>query len=110
MENYNQKIKNFAEGFKKFFSNLGKVAIIVTAMASGYATSEIYHRYTTSVKAHQMQEPRKSAETSAAINERGELMIIDRKTGTYQVFDNEVGKVIFDLYASKIYYTQNGAK
>ena len=55
MEKYNFNFKTFTENLKKFFNNLGKVAIIFTAMASGYAASEIYHRYETTLKTHKMQ-------------------------------------------------------
>lgn len=104
------KVKEFTESIKRFFNNVGKIAIIVTAMACGYASSEIYHRYDDSIKAHKMQEPKTIKETSAAINERGELMVIDRKYGTYQIYDGEVGKIIFELYATKIYYDQKNVK
>jgi len=103
MDTQKFNFKNFAETFKRFFSNLGKVAAILTAIASGYAASEIYHRYDSTVKAHKMQDAKTSKETSVAINERGELMVIDRGSGTYQMFDNQVGQTIFNLYASKIY-------
>lgn len=100
------KVKDYFEVVKRFFNNLGKVAIIVIAMACGYAASEIYHRYEDGVKANKMQEPKTIKETSAAINERGELMVIDRSNGTYQIFDGEVGRTIFNLYAKEIYYKQ----
>jgi hypothetical protein len=99
-------LKEFTLAIKKFFNNLGKVAVIIIAMACGYAASEIYHRYEASIKAHKMQEAKTIQETSAAINERGELMVIDRKSGTYQIYDSQVGRTIFDLYAKEIYYKQ----
>lgn len=102
--------KEFTLGVKKFFSNLGKVAVIIIAMACGYAASEIYHRYEISVRAHKMQEAKTIGQTSAAVNERGELMIIDRQFGTYQIYDSKVGKTIFDLYAKEIYFQQKTSK
>jgi hypothetical protein len=53
-----------------------------------------------------MQEPKKSETTSVAINERGELMVIDRKGGAYTLYDATVGDMIFKLYANRI-YSQN---
>ena len=46
----------------------------------------------------------KLSTTSIAVNERGEVMIIDRKTGSYEVYADSVGKMIFDLYAGRMYY------
>jgi hypothetical protein len=99
-------LKGLTQGIKRFCNNLGKVAVIIIAMACGYAASEIYHRYKAGTKANEMQEAKTFQETSAAVNERGELMIIDRKHGTYQIYDSQVGKTIFDLYAKEIYYKQ----
>lgn len=98
--------KNLAENVKKFFNNLGKVAIIVTAMASGYAASEIYHRYESGVKSNKMQDVRDGDKTSVAINERGELMIINRSSGNYQIYGKDVMDMIFGLRAQQIYQNQ----
>ena len=49
-----------------------------------------------------MQKIRVLKETSAAINERGELMLIDRKTGTFIVYEDSVARVVFDLVAGNI--------
>lgn len=46
-------------------------------------------------------------ETSVAVNERGELMLIDRKNGTFQIYQDSVGKTIFKMYASKMYSFKN---
>ena len=97
--------KSVAEGFKKFFNNLGKVAIIVTAMASGYAASEIYHRYEMSVKTHKMQEPKTAADIKVYMNDN-ELMLMDIKTGSYQLYDKEVTNLIFNLRANQFYSAQ----
>ena len=98
--------KNLAENVKKFFNNLGKVAVIVTAMASGYAASEIYHRYESGVKSNKMQDVRNGEKTSVAINERGELMIINRSTGNYRIYGKDVMDMIFGLRAEQIYHDQ----
>ena len=45
--------------------------------------------------------------TSVAVNERGELMLIDRKNGTFQIYQDSVGKVIFKMYANKMYSFKN---
>ena len=50
-----------------------------------------------------MQAPKNAEITSVAINERGELMMIDRKNGAYTLYDAPVGDMIFKLYANRIY-------
>ena len=45
--------------------------------------------------------------TSVAVNERGELMLIDRKNGTFQIYQDSIGKAIFKMYANKMYSFKN---
>jgi hypothetical protein len=106
MENVLKKIdwKEASAKALKFLSTVSKVAIIVVAMGTGFAAGSLYSRYTNNVNGQKMQETHTQDETSVAINERGEIMLVDRKTGTYQMYSDTVGKMIFDLYASKIYY------
>ncbi len=51
--------------------------------------------------------PKHAAKTTKdvtiAINNANEIMIIDRKTGTYQTYSDSVGISIFKMYASKMY-------
>ena len=81
----------------------GKVTIIVVAMTVGFISGEIYHNYQTHIKMSNMQAPKNAEITSVAINERGELMMIDRKNGAYTLYDAPVGDMIFKLYANRIY-------
>jgi hypothetical protein len=91
--------------FTIFVSNLSKVAVVIAAMFVGFSLGEIYHNYKMSVKSQKMQQTRSTASTSVAVNERKELMIFDRKTGTYQVFSDSVGRMVFDIYAARMYFT-----
>ena len=106
MEKYNFNFKSFSENLKKFFNNLGKVAIIFTAMACGYATSEIYHRYDMTLKTHKMQIAKTGGETKVYLSGDNELMLMDIKTGSYQLYDKNVMDIIFNLRANQIYNAQ----
>lgn len=100
-----EMIQQTWEKTKQFLSALSKIAIVVIALATGFAAGNLYYRYSNSLEAKNMQVARTQNETSVAINERGEIMIIDRKSGWYSVYSDTVGKMIFDLYASKMYYS-----
>jgi hypothetical protein len=106
MEKQNFNFKTFTEHLKKFFSNLGRVAVIVTAMASGYATSEIYHRYEMTLKTHKMQTAKTGEETKVYLSGDNELMLMDIKSGAYQLYDKGVMDIIFNLRANQIYNAQ----
>jgi hypothetical protein len=53
-------------------------------------------------KPQPLQSVRKIKETSVAINERGELMIIDRTNGGYVMYEDSVGQAIFTLYSGSL--------
>ena len=85
---------------KDYLSKLDKVILFSFAVIIGYSVCEIYHY--TKQKPPTAKEVKKISETSVAINERGEMLIIDRKTGEYIVYQDSVGKSIFVLYANGI--------
>lgn len=80
------------------------VGIVAVSIVGGIFAHKIY------VKLNE-DKPCKSAiiypemkvmkQTSVAVNERGELMLIDRKNGTFQIYQDSVGQAIFKMYANK---------
>jgi hypothetical protein len=93
----NQEIRS---KLKDYTVKLGRVFLFTLAVILGYSVCEIYHRTKTSPSVG--KEVKTISETSVAINERGEMMIIDRKTGDYTIYQDSVGKSIFTLYANSI--------
>jgi len=84
-------------------NKIGKATVIIAAIAIGFISGDIYNNYKNHTKLSSMQNARKTDETSVAVNERGELMIIDRKTGSYTLYENGLGQSIFNIYANRIY-------
>ena len=52
--------------------------------------------------------PRTSAQITVSVTDRGELMIMDRGTGKFEIYEESVGLNVFKSYGSKI--TQNSGK
>ncbi len=94
-----------------YMKNLGMAAIVIGALFLGAFARDIYVKATdkneTIIESITTSEPRGIKATSIAINERGELMVIDRTDGSCQLFEDSVGKVIFDMYAARIYMNKN---
>lgn len=89
----------------------GRVTIIGISLFIGFTSGEIYRAYKKGIATTHMPPLQKVAATSVAINDRGELMIIDRESGKYLLFDDHVGQSIFNQYASRIYLQkQSGTK
>jgi Fe-S cluster biosynthesis and repair protein YggX len=42
-----------------------------------------------------------------AVDENQRLMVIDKSSGNYTIYDNEIGKTIFTLYARNIWGQHN---
>lgn len=84
-----------------FVLRMGKLIVITLAMVFGFFTSELRHKYKPMI--NEANNVRMLNETSIAINERNELMIIDRSTGMYEVYESKIGNTIFSLYANQMY-------
>lgn len=102
------KIKEFfkSENIVKYFKKISEIFLIVCAFYLGYVSNDIYNEIKKSdvvIEEPKAPELRTISETSVAINERNELMIIDRKTGQYEIYQDSIGQVIFKLYSNKIY-------
>jgi isoleucyl-tRNA synthetase len=102
----NTKFKINTVAILAALNKIGKITIIIVAMAVGFISGEIYRNYQTHITAMSMQECKTPEQTSVAINERGELMIINRKKGSYSLYDSQIGNMIFGLYANKIYQSK----
>jgi hypothetical protein len=95
-----------SERLKSVTKNLGKISIIIIAMVIGFVAGDVYHRIMKSEDEKPVPMAQKKInslrETSVAINERNELLIIDRQNGEYEIYQDSVGQVIFRLYASQM--------
>lgn len=94
----------------ELFKAAGKIALVVGALFIGAIARDIYVKVTApkpTQKESVYQKPKTITETSVAVNERGELMVIDRNNGTYQLYQDSVGRMIFNMYAAKIYIDKN---
>jgi hypothetical protein len=86
-----------------FAKKLGNLLMLVIALVAGFFIGYYYWVMTTKVDKTQWDNIKPLTSTSVAINERNELLVIDRKTGIYSIYQDSVGMVIFNLYANRIY-------
>ncbi len=101
----NQNLSNVKSKVKMLANHVGKIGIIVIAISVGFFAGELYYKSKdTSEKKLPMdlKEVHTLKQTSIAINERDELLIIDRQGGSYEIYDSQVGKVVFKLYAAQM--------
>jgi hypothetical protein len=106
MEN---QVSKFRIDWSKVVSTLKKVGsytIILLALSSGFFLGRVSHEILPKVETKPTV--KQASEISIAINESNQMMIIDKKTGKYDMFADSVGITIFRMYAGKIYQEQAG--
>jgi hypothetical protein len=82
----------------------GKALLFLCIFTLGYLACDIYHRAKKEPDAVQSEAKitKTIGKVSVAINERNELMIIDRTDGSYEIYQDSIGRCIFNLYANSI--------
>lgn len=86
-----------------YLMTVGRVVLIATSMFLGFIGGEVYRAYIKGLEISRMPIVQKVNQTSIAINDRGELMIINRESGKYVLYEDSVGLSIFRQYASQVY-------
>jgi hypothetical protein len=104
------KIKNALSKLEGFAKKLGNLLVLIIALFAGGVIGYYYHHFSKSKNSINIEDVKTIEATSVAINERGELLIIDRKSGKYVLYDDSVGTAIFSMYANKMYLRQNGVQ
>jgi hypothetical protein len=89
------------EYFKNVANKLGSIIVIASAMVIGFLIG--YYYWLMFIKTRGQKETIKMSAVSIAINDRGELMIIDQVNGVYSIYQDSVGQAIFNIYATKRY-------
>jgi len=108
MENRKNFAQQLAEKVSSLLKRLGTVAVLASAMIAGFCIGYYYETALHQVKGDAWQEAKTLKTTSIAVNEKEDLLIIDRKTGAYTIYSDSVGRIIFNLYAQRAYVKVNG--
>jgi hypothetical protein len=106
----NFNLELFKEKAKNVLHHSIRIAIIILTFFIGITAHYIYvemRKPSDVIEVPSHQEVKTLQSTSIAINERDELLIINRADGTYEIYQDSVGRAIFNLYAGKIYASKN---
>jgi hypothetical protein len=87
------------------------VVILVAVSSAAFKLGQMYQA-TRTEKTKVVENPYAHAftpeELSIAVNESNELLMIERATGKYIVYSDEIGQTIFEMYANRIQQEVNG--
>lgn len=95
-------MKKFVIRVLPYLKKIGSYSIVGIALIGGFFIGRYY-------KGDQTQKINLYAHTldindiSIAVNESNELILIERDTGKYIVYSDEVGMTIFKMYTNRIY-------
>jgi hypothetical protein len=88
------------------------VIVIVSLVATAFQLGSLYQSSKQSKT--KVENPYAHAfspeEISIAVNESNELIMIERATGKYIVYSDQIGQTIFGMYANRIHQEVNAGK
>lgn len=93
--------------WKPVISTTRKIAnytFLLLVLSSGFFIGRISHDILPKVDSNPTMKFQK--DISIAINESNQMLIIDKKSGKYEMFQDSVGITIFKIYANQIYNNQ----
>jgi hypothetical protein len=88
------------------------VIVIVSLATAAFQLGSLYQSFKQSQT--KIENPYAHAfspeEISIAVNESNELIMIERATGKYIVYSDQIGQTIFGMYANRIHQEVNAGK
>ena len=104
----NEKLKKIKEKIAPFFKNVTIYGIILCSVVAAFFVGVFYNQMTNKDKASKVQvRTIVKSEVNLAIDENNHLIVIDKKTGNYSIYQDSIGKTIFKLYAKNVWGQNN---
>lgn len=109
------ELKSKMESVKVYITNtlkrIGAVSVILMAIGAGFVVGYYYNTLFKKMEDNnQFKYVRSLTETSVAINEKNQLLIMDRNSGTYKIYEDSVGVVIFNMFANKMFISKHNGE
>lgn len=95
-----------SDSLKKFFSHVFWVILVIAGIGIGFGVG-FYYKQIKNVEIPSKMVVIEKNDILLAVDEHQRLMVIDVATGNYTIYDNEIGKTIFTLYARNIWGQHN---
>lgn len=104
----NEKLKNLKVKLSQLFKNGVIYGIIVCAITASFFLGNFYNQITNKDKSSKVQvKTIVKSEVNLAIDENNHLIVIEKKTGNYSIYQDSIGKTIFKLYAKNVWGQNN---
>lgn len=92
------------EDIQKFFKTSGNIVLLTVTGFAAFSMGYYYPKIKASIIQDEikMGDTKTKETTSTSVTDRGELLILDRNTGRFQIFDEQIGFDIFKAYGQRI--------
>ena len=98
-----EKVNQFVKRFKPLFKNVMFMVFIGVSLFAGFYAGSAYNsKYGSKKPTINMVKVNRS-QVNLALDEHNHLIIIDKKTGDYTVYQDSIGISVFKLYARNIF-------
>ena len=104
----NEKFKKLKEKLTPIFKSVTIYGIILCSVVAAFFVGVFYNQMTNKDKSTKVQVKTISkSEVNLAIDENNHLIVIEKKTGNYSIYQDSIGKTIFKLYAKNVWGQNN---
>lgn len=99
-----EKIQKVKEILKKMFKNIMVYSVILVSTIASFFIGVYYNKMTDKNKEvkFEVKQIRKS-DVNLAIDENNHLIVIEKNTGNYTIYQDSIGQTIFNLYAKNVW-------
>jgi hypothetical protein len=104
----NEKLKNLKVKLSRLFKNGVIYGIIICAVTASFFMGIFYNQMANKDKTSKVQvKTIVKSEVNLAIDENNHLIVIEKKTGNYSIYQDSIGNTIFKLYAKNVWGQNN---
>lgn len=101
-------LNKISEKLKQLFKTTFIYVVILVSASASFFVGMFYQKMNTKTKKHEVTKILKH-EVVLAVDENNNLIIIQKSTGDYTIFQDSIGKHIFNMYANSV-WNQNTQK
>lgn len=94
-------LNNILRKLKHIFKSIFIYVVILVSVSASFFIGMYYQKMNTKTKKHEISKILKH-EVVLAVDENNNLIVIQKSTGDYIIFQDSIGKYIFNMYAKNV--------
>lgn len=103
-----EKLKTIGNSIKGFFKGIAIYVLIIVFSTASYFIGVVHNKMTTKPSKAKIEVVKiKRSQVNLAIDENNHLIVINKETGNYTIYQDSIGKTIFKIYARNVWGQHN---